>query len=118
MTLAEYRRKRGEPVLSEEELHAGDSHEGHPSALEYTQIGLFLAVVTAIEVALYYIDLDHTLLVVILMVLSAVKFSAVVLWFMHLKFDSRLFSTLFVGGLALATTVFVVVIAVMGGGLA
>jgi cytochrome c oxidase subunit 4 len=114
MTLAEYRRKRGEPILPEDH---DDSHEGHPSAWEYTQIGLFLAVITAIEVALYYIDLDHTLLVAILLVLSVVKFSVVVLWFMHLKFDSRLFSTLFVTGLLLAMTVFAVVIAILHGGL-
>ena len=38
-------------------------------------------------------------LVPILLILSATKFALVVLWFMHLRFDNALFSTLFTGGL-------------------
>ncbi len=114
MTLAEYRKKRGEPMIAEEhEAHA----EHHPSAFEYLQIGGILAVVTAIEVGLYYIDLDFTLLCVLLFILSIVKFTMVVAWFMHLKFDSRLFTIAFVTGLATAITVFAVVIAAMRGSL-
>jgi cytochrome c oxidase subunit 4 len=87
MTLAEYRKGKAE------ELHdgAGGGH-AHPSAVEYIQIGAVLAVITAAEVGLYYIDMSHNLLVVLLLALSAVKFSLVILWFMHLKFDNWLFS--------------------------
>ena len=109
MTLAEYRKKRGEPVLPEEHT------EHHPGALEYIQIGAILATITAIEVGIYYLDIGHNALVAILLVLSAVKFSMVVAWFMHLKFDSRLFTIAFVAGLATAFTVFTVVIAVLHG---
>ena len=56
-------------------------------------------------------------LVPILVVLSALKFSLVVMWFMHLRFDSRLFSTFFVGGLILVAALFVVVLATLGGAL-
>jgi cytochrome c oxidase subunit 4 len=114
MTLAEYRKKRGEPVLPEDaEAHT----EHHPAALEYLQIGAILTVITAVEVGLYYINLGFTLLVTLLIALSLVKFSMVVAWFMHLKFDSRLFTIAFVTGLATALTVFTVVIAAMRGGL-
>ena len=114
MTLAEYRKKRGEPVLPEgAEAHA----EHHPGALEYMQIGAILAVITAIEVGIYYVGVSHNLLVVLLLVLSAVKFSFVVAWFMHLKFDSKLFTTAFVTGLVTALAVFSVVIAALHGGL-
>jgi len=34
--------------------------------------------------------------------MALVKFSVVVLWFMHLRFDSRLFRRLFVAGFILA----------------
>lgn len=112
MTLAEYRRKPDTEVEVTGEAHGG---ERHPSALEYVQIGLILAIVTAVEVALYYIDLDHDLLVVLLIVLSALKFALVVLWFMHLKFDSRIFSTAFTAGFLLALSIFVVVMATLGG---
>lgn len=113
MTLAEYRKKQGLPDMPEaqEEAHA----EHHPSALEYAQIGLILGVITAAEVALYYIDMDHSLLVAILMVMSLVKFSMVVMWFMHLKFDNRLFSTLFVGGMLLTLSIFIVAMSTIGG---
>ena len=114
MTLADYRKERGEPLIAEEEAH-GEEH--HPSALEYIQIGLILSVITAVEVALYYVDIDHNLLVVMLIVLSIAKFALVVMWFMHLRFDNRLFSIFFVSGMALTFTVFAVVIAALHGGL-
>jgi hypothetical protein len=44
-----------------------------------------------------------------------VKFSLVVLWFMHLKFDSRLFSQFFAGGLLLALTIFAVALSTLHG---
>lgn len=112
MTLADYRKRTAEAEQPEEE-HA----EHHPGALEYAQIGVVLAIITAIEIALYYIDLGETLLVTILIVLSAAKFLFVVLWFMHLKFDNRLFSTFFTGGFLLAFSIFVVVLATLGGSL-
>lgn len=112
MTLAEYRKKRGEPLHTEEhEEHT----EKHPGVLEYTQIGLILFVITAIEVGIYYVDLGHNVLVASLLVLSLIKFTLVVLWFMHLRFDSRLFSTMFVMGLVTALAVFTVVMAIMHG---
>ena len=49
MTLADYRKQRGEPLAGEEEAHGGEAH--HPSALEYIQIGVILTVITAVEVA-------------------------------------------------------------------
>ncbi len=113
MTLADYRKKRGEPLISEDAEH----EETHPSALEYVQIGVILAIITAVEVALYYLDLDFTLLVTLLSMLSVVKFGMVVLWFMHLKFDPSLFSILFASGVALTFALFIVVIAILGGSL-
>jgi cytochrome c oxidase subunit IV len=116
MTLAEYRKRRGvEPP--EVEPHAGEAvhEEKHPGALEYAQIGLVLVIITAIEVAIYYIGLSQTLLVIALLVFSATKFTLVVLWFMHLKFDDRLFSTMFVMGFLLAVSIFAVAIATLGG---
>lgn len=116
MTLAEYRKRRGvDPA--EAEAHEGEAvhEEKHPGPMEYVQIGAILAVITAIEVGLYYIDLSQTLLVVALLVFSAAKFTLVVLWFMHLKFDHPLFSTMFVMGFFLAITIFVVALATVDG---
>ncbi|TMC00507.1 MAG: cytochrome C oxidase subunit IV [Chloroflexi bacterium] len=116
MTLAEYRKRPPDTDIHVEPEEAG--HEPgakpHPGPLEYARIGLVLAVVTMIEVAIYYMSVSHTVLVVALITLSALKFSLVVLWFMHLRFDSRLFSQLFVGGFLLALSVFFVALATLG----
>ena len=116
MTLAEYRRRGGvEPAREEEHVADADHVENHPGPLEYAQIGSILAIITGVEVAIYYLGLAHALLVVGLLLLSATKFSMVVLWFMHLKFDHRLFSTMFILGFILALSIFTVVLATVGG---
>jgi cytochrome c oxidase subunit 4 len=116
MTLADYRKRRGIEPTAAESHAAADAHaEKHPGPLEYAQIGAILAVITGIEVAIYYLGISHTLLVVGLLVFSATKFSLVVLWFMHLKFDHPLFSTMFVLGFMLASAIFAVVLATVDG---
>ncbi|MFI5269842.1 MAG: cytochrome C oxidase subunit IV family protein [Chloroflexota bacterium] len=75
---------------------------GHPNALRYVQIATILAILTAFEVTVYYMQSIRLYLVPILLTLSAVKFVLVVLFYMHLKFDSRLFSALFTLGLLIA----------------
>lgn len=84
----------------------------HPGPREYVQIAVLLAIVTAIEVTIYYISALQPILVPALLALSITKFSLVALWFMHLKFDSRLFSAFFVAGILIAVSVFLVVLAV------
>lgn len=90
----------------------------HPSPETYIKVGLFLAVITAIEVALYYIPgfADGALLG-ILLALSGLKFVVVALWFMHLRFDSRLFSTLFTGGMVLVVMLMFVLLSTLGASL-
>lgn len=83
----------------------------HPSVKQYVTIAVVLAVLTAIEVGIYYVEALKGILVPALLVLAVVKFALVVLWFMHLKFESRLFMRLFVTGLVLALTLFAVVLA-------
>jgi cytochrome c oxidase subunit 4 len=93
------------------------AHAGHPGEAEYIKVGLFLAVLTLIEVVIYYFNIPRNLFIVILLALSAVKFTAVVMFFMHLKFDSRLFTTAFVTGMVLAASIFSVVLVTLGSNL-
>jgi cytochrome c oxidase subunit 4 len=94
------------------------AHPGaHPQPAEYVVIGIILAFITAFEVALFYVDVNHAFLAVMLILLSAAKFLLVVGFFMHLRFDSRLFSTMFFAGLILAFSVFIVVMATLRAGL-
>jgi cytochrome c oxidase subunit 4 len=84
--------------------------EHHPGPRQYVNIAIILAIVTGAEVAIYYISAVEDFLIPLLIVFSAIKFVLVVSWFMHLKFDNRIFRRLFVAGLALAFSVFAVVL--------
>ena len=76
----------------------GHGSGGHASTGFYWAIGAILTVITAVEVAIFYIDA----MAPVLLVLSAAKFAIVVMFFMHLKFDSKIFSGVFLAGLFLA----------------
>ena len=93
-----------------EEYQASTEQEGHghPSDRSYVAIAVILAVITAAEVATFYFEEQlGGLLVPSLMVMMVVKFAMVVAWFMHLRFDSNLFTRVFVSGLILAVGVYV-----------
>ncbi|MBL8125996.1 MAG: cytochrome C oxidase subunit IV family protein [Chloroflexia bacterium] len=91
---------------------AHDAHaEHHPSAADYVRIAIILAIITLVEVFVYYLPSMRGLLVPILLVLSVVKFLAVVGYFMHLKNDKRLFRFMFGAGLVLTLAVFLAFIA-------
>ena len=84
----------------------------HPEPKQYVVVAVALAIITAFEVAVFYVDVPRALFVTLLLVMSAVKFSLVVLWFMHLRFDSRIFRRLFISGMILAVFVYAVVLAI------
>lgn len=85
----------------------------HPGAAEYVQIGVILAVLTAIEVALFFADIPRAVTIPGLIALTIAKFVLVVAWFMHLRFDNRLFRRVFGAGVVLAGILFTVVIVIM-----
>ena len=87
-----------------------EQHATHPTPALYVQIAAALAIVTAMEVALFYIDVG-VLFVPALIVLMIVKFVMVVGFYMHLKFDSPVFRRMLVSGLAIAISVFIAVLA-------
>ena len=86
----------------------------HPTSAKYVAIALILAVITLVEVAIVYMDFLGGVLGPVLVILSAAKFALVVMFFMHLRFDNRLFSTMFVTGLLLATGVLIALLALFG----
>jgi cytochrome c oxidase subunit 4 len=82
----------------------------HPSPKEYVRIAVILGIVTAAEVAVYYVSAIGDFLIPLLFLFALVKFTLVVLWFMHLKFDSRTYARFFLMGLAGAITLFLIVL--------
>jgi cytochrome c oxidase subunit IV len=90
--------------------HVQDPHLAeHPSPRKYVNIAIILSIVTALEVAVYYIEAVEDFLVPMLAVMAFVKFVLVAAYFMHLRFDSRIFRRFFVTGLLLAFGVFGIV---------
>jgi cytochrome c oxidase subunit IV len=90
---------------------SGGGH-AHPSDRTYVGIALLLAAITALEVVSFYLEEDlGFFLVPALLVMMIVKFAIVAGYFMHLRFDSNLFTRLFVSGLLLAISVYSVALA-------
>jgi caa(3)-type oxidase subunit IV len=95
----------------------------HPTPGTYAKIGLVLFVLTALEVGLYEFTygeragpLAHNIqpfFIPLLLLLSAVKFALVAMYYMHLKNDSKLFSGVFVFPLIIATVVILAMVALM-----
>src|SRR4249919_2303362 len=84
--------------------HGHDGNVHKPNSF-YIKVAVALAFITAVEVALYYLDL-HSWYMPILLTLMVIKFLTVVSVFMHLKYDNKLFSALFYSGLILALVVY------------
>lgn len=97
------------PVVKTSPAEGGTKHD-HPSDKQYVMVALVLAAITLAEVLVYYVESLEGLLVPILAVMSIMKFALVVLWFMHLRFDSRLFRRLFFTGVALALFCYIAVL--------
>lgn len=98
------------------ELHAAEHHP-HPTPSQYWKIAVVLAVLTAIEVALFYIDRELELGMinsVALIVLAFLKFVIVVGWYMHLRYEKSTVNRLFVAGFVLAGSLYLVVLVALG----
>ena len=72
--------------------------------------GRVLAGLTALETSTYWVDFGP-LFMPALLIMMTIKFFMVVLLFMHLKFDNRLFGVLFYAGLFLAVFVYIAALA-------
>lgn len=83
------------------------AEQAHATAGTYLRVAAILVMLTLIEVGVFYVPTFQSALVPILLVLSAVKFALVVMFYMHLKFDNRFFTFLFGGPLLLGLAVVV-----------
>jgi cytochrome c oxidase subunit IV len=79
----------------------------HPTWSTYWKVAVVLTVITIAEVWIYYIPsfVASRAFVPTLLVLSAVKFIIVVMFYMHLRYDHKLFRAVFTGPLIIALTV-------------
>jgi cytochrome c oxidase subunit 4 len=91
-----------------------DAAGGHASTATYLKVAAILCAVTGLEFAVIYVRALTPILVPLLLVLSAGKFALVVLFFMHLRYDSRVLSSLFVGPLLIASGLAVALMTLTG----
>jgi cytochrome c oxidase subunit 4 len=86
------------------ETHVSGEVHHHPSPATYIKVGVILTVITIWEVWAYYIPslVASRIFVPMLLILSALKFAIVVMFYMHLKYDHKLFRALFTGPLLIA----------------
>jgi cytochrome c oxidase subunit IV len=79
------------------------THEqAHPGAGVYIIVAAFLAVLTAMEITVFYVPPLKPVIVPLLLILAAAKFSLIAMFFMHLKYDSWFLSGVFVFPLIIA----------------
>jgi caa(3)-type oxidase subunit IV len=91
------------------EGHGEEAHAGHGNA-HYYLVALALAVLTGLEVMLSYVDIGKAFLP-LLLILMGIKFVMVVLEFMHLRRDAKIFHYLFWSGFILAIGVYIAALA-------
>lgn len=98
--------------------HADDEHHAHPSDAQYWKVGALLGIITLLEVGTYFITDDpyshdlKWLLIVSLLGMMTLKFIIIGSYFMHLKFDNKVFRNIFITGMVLAVAVYLVVLTV------
>lgn len=91
-------------AAAQHDAHGGERHDehDHPGYMTYVGVAAVLTILTALEVAIFYIPALHVAIVPLLLTLTTGKFVLVVMFYMHLKMDHRIFTGVFVAPLALA----------------
>jgi cytochrome c oxidase subunit 4 len=104
-----------EHTSADTDVHAmGEVHE-HPTWKQYKWVALILTLITVVEVWVYYTPFQNSpLFAPVLLIMSAVKFAIVVLFYMHLKYDHKLFKALFTGPLIIAMSTLLALMLVFG----
>ena len=94
--------------------HGEEAH--HPGWSTYWKVAVILTLITMIEVWIYYIPSFSAsrAFVPSLLIMSAVKFAIVVAFYMHLKYDHKLFRALFTGPLFIAATTLIALLFLFG----
>jgi cytochrome c oxidase subunit 4 len=90
--------------MSHDATHADHAEHHHPTGTQYLKIAILLTAITVIEVWAYYIPalVASPLFNPALLIMSAAKFIIVIMFYMHLKFDNKLFRNIFTGSMLVA----------------
>ena len=89
-------------AVGSEHFVAGEHESGHPGPMLYAIVAVALVILTLMELTVYYVSFLQPLLVPILILLAIAKFLLVGGFYMHLYYDQKIFSILFIFPLILA----------------
>ena len=103
----------GTMKLSMEKFNKLTRKDGHGTPAFYAIVGLILAVITLVEFLIFYVESLGVLLIPIMLILSLMKFVIVVAFFMHLRFDNKIFTYLFFAGFILAAVISVALLVLL-----
>ncbi len=87
---------------------------GHATVATYVRVAVVLSIITTLEVGIIYLRQFTPILVPLLLVMSASKFTLVVLFFMHLRYEGRALTVLFAGPVVIAVTLAVALMTLAG----
>ncbi|MCH2154777.1 MAG: cytochrome C oxidase subunit IV family protein [Opitutales bacterium] len=77
----------------------------------FINLGMILAVLTGIEIVVIFFPWNEALILWGLIILSVIKFIAVIAWFMHLIYDKAVLTVLFMSGFVIATGTVIALVA-------
>ncbi len=100
-----------EPGLEPDVDHDSSHFHDGPSDVLYIKVAAALFVLTGLEVYSSYAEWLGGAFIPVLLIMMLVKFVLVVLFFMHLRFDAKIFGRLFWTGFFLAISVYIVALA-------
>lgn len=85
----------------------------HPTPALYVKLAIVLAILTAVEVALFYLEdtIGQGLARTTLVFLAFLKFIGVIGWYMHLRYEKSMLSRFFTGGFILAGALYGIMLA-------
>ncbi|MBO99206.1 MAG: cytochrome C oxidase subunit IV [Chloroflexi bacterium] len=94
--------------------NSGSHDHNHPEPITYFKVAMALVALTALEVVVFYFEWLGYAIIPVMAILSIGKFGIVVMYYMHLKFDEKLLTYVFMAGLILAVVVIMWLMALFG----
>lgn len=85
--------------------HAPTDHQAEEQKKFYAffNLAMIMAAITGIELVIIFLPLPIWFVYLGVVLLSVIKFFGVILWFMHLIYDNKLLTLIFVSALIIAT---------------
>ncbi len=94
-------------------MHEPSTAHAQPGPATWVRILVLLTIATVLEVLAYVFESQLGVLTApILLAFAIVKFVLVVAYYMHLKFDNRILTGIFVWGMVIAVSIFAAMAAI------